>query len=395
LVGRSRTLGVELVIRAGRGRWAAVACVACLPTRAAAERELDRQAAQVDVQTLRTLRTEHVREWRRLMGRSLVALPDERIEALYWLETYLLACMGRDGAPLMSIQGPWNFMDLVFIRWAMEVLNTHAGDDPEVREWAPLVERLAHPGRHPYVQFLAVPDEAVRPFKVRGDLALETSHRHHSHLVSIFPLQRHDPRDATEAALLQNNFRELMFRGHGEWVGFSFVWAAALAAHARMPNPGLSLLRDYAERYATRNGWMVQGAIQDLDFNAHGQNSWGVGVVTLEGPLAFPAAVLEMLLQDAHGRIEVFPAVPTVWPDAAFRDLLTCHGVRVSAERRQGRVRFVALEFVRDGACTLVNPWPESGCRAARARSVVVSEGRDVRVEGRAGDRWVFRPAGD
>lgn len=551
LIGESRTLGVELVVLEEDGRWSVVACVACLPTRAEVERDLDRQTTQVTFKTLRALKTAHTLEWRRLMSRSLVALPDKRIEALYWLEIYLLACMGRGNAPLMSLQGPWNFMDdwpawdndlhhninvqmsywsalktgaveyheglkaflaqareparvlarrflgrdglllghstdirgqapysfpvghycwssglwltqtlyqytqysgdsqaladlvlpwlkgslrallpelvegedgylhldctfspeyggvgfqrplgpdatidLTFVRWAMEVLAAHAGDDPEVRAWEPLVARLVPPGRYPYVQFWAIADEAERPFMVRRDLPLETPHRHHSHLVSIFPLQQHDPRDPVEAELLRNNFKELMFRGHGEWVGFSFVWAAAIAAHARMPNPGLSLLVDYAERYATRNGWMVQGALNDLDFNTHCQNSWGIGVVTLEGPLAFPAAVLEMLLQDAHGRIEVFPAMPTIWTDAAFRDLLTCHGVKVGAELRQGHVMFVVLEFVRTGSCTLVNPWPDAGCAAASGGASVRHKERDIRMTGAAGDRWVFTPWG-
>jgi len=549
LVGTSYTLGAELVVLKAGGGWTAVVCVACLPTRAATEGDLDRQVAQVNATTLRTLKTAHRREWRRLMARSLVALPDKRIESLYWLEIYMLACMGRHGAPAMSLQGPWNFMDswpawnndlhhninvqmsywsalktgaveyheglkaflaraqeparalarqflgrdglllghctdirgqapygfpvgqycwssglwltqtlyqyaqysgdsrviaelvvpwlkgslralvpelvegddgrlhldftfspeyggggfgrplgpdatidLMLIRWAMEVLTEHAGDDAEVRDWAPLIGRLALPGRYPHVQFWTIADEAVRPFMVRRDLPLETSHRHHSHLISVFPLQQHDPRDATEATLLRNNFMELMFRGHGEWVGFSFVWAAAIAAHARMPNPGLSLLLDFAERYTTRNGWTVQGALQDLDFNTHGQNSWGVGVVTLEGPLGFPAAVLEMLLQDAHDRIEVFPAMPTVWREAAFKDLLACQGVKVGAELSQGRVRFVTLEFVRAGACTLVNPWPDVGCTATSGRRVVRRRSRDIRVTGRVGDRWEFRP---
>lgn len=182
-----------------------------------------------------------------------------------------------------------------------------------------------------------------------------------------------------------------MFRGHGEWVAFSFTWAALLAAHARMPNPALGLLRDFTERYATRNGWSIQGAINDIDFNTHREESWG-RAITLEAGLAFPAAVLELLLQDAHGRIEAFPSVPTMWKDAEFENVRTQFGVSVSARMSRGSIQFIRLKFLRDATVTLVNPWKNGGL-VRRARTRPFGAKREmIRLRGRALDQVRLTP---
>jgi alpha-L-fucosidase 2 len=550
LVGTDCSLGVGVTVLPGDGRWQAVICVVCESTEADVLRALSREMQSATEEPVMAARDRHREAWEQMMTRSLIELPEPRLEALYWLELYLLASVGCNSAPLISLQGPWTFMDrwpawnndlhhnvntemsywsawktglhevgeglksflwqaqapsresarqyfgrdglilahstdirgcgsytfpvghfcwsnglwlaqtlyehclysgdcdtidalvvpwireslrvliselsegrdgklhldhtfspeyggvgfarpigpdatidLVLVRWSIDTLKELAGDDPEVQEWMKVLERLAEPARHPYVQHHQV-DEPVRPFMVRRDMALETSHRHHSHLISVFPLELHDPRDATQAELLKNCMYELMFRGHGEWVGFSFVWAAAIASHARLANPALGLLRDYCDRYATRNGWMVQGSLGDIDFNSHLQNSWGVGVVTLEGPLAFPCAVMELLLQDAHERIEVFPAVPTIWADAAFQDLRTKFGVTVSARMRERFVTSVDIAFTRDGDCVLVNPWePELGVIYAVSGECEVILGADIRIHGKQGAHASFKPS--
>lgn len=63
-----------------------------------------RQAAGLGLEEL--LRR-HRAWWADYWKRSFLTIPDARIEAYYYLETYLLACCTRPGGLHMTIQGPW------------------------------------------------------------------------------------------------------------------------------------------------------------------------------------------------------------------------------------------------------------------------------------------------
>jgi alpha-L-fucosidase 2 len=72
---------------------------------------------------------------------------------------------------------------------------------------------------------------------------------------------------------------------------------------------------------------------------------------------AAAAGVQEMLLQSHRGRIEVFPAVPALWRDAAFATLRAQGAFLVSAERRDGVTRRVEVTSERGGPYRLLSPW--------------------------------------
>jgi len=67
--------------------------------------------------------------------------------------------------------------------------------------------------------------------------------------------------------------------------------------------------------------------------------------------------VNEMLLQSHSGVIQVFPAAPAAWRDAAFANLLARGAFLVSALRRGGVTRWVAITSRRGGEAKLLNPW--------------------------------------
>jgi hypothetical protein len=68
------------------------------------------------------------------------------------------------------------------------------------------------------------------------------------------------------------------------------------------------------------------------------------------------AAINEMLLQSHDGVIRVCPAAPEKW-EVRFT-LAAQGGFLVSAERKAGRIEWVAVESRLGGACRLEHPWP-------------------------------------
>ncbi|RKY66919.1 MAG: hypothetical protein DRP97_07785 [Candidatus Latescibacterota bacterium] len=76
-----------------------------------------------------------------------------------------------------------------------------------------------------------------------------------------------------------------------------------------------------------------------------------------EGNSSIVAATNEMLLQSFGKVIEVFPAVPNSWKDAAFEGFLAEGGFEVSARRGSGRTVEVIIRSRLGGPLAMVNPF--------------------------------------
>ncbi|MBC7319131.1 hypothetical protein H5T89_00635, partial [bacterium] len=174
---------------------------------------------------------------------------------------------------------------------------------------------------------------------VRKDLPLQTSHRHHSHLIPIHPLHLLTiDGSEDEKSLIKNSIRQLIFMGHGEWVGFSFSWAASIFAHTGYSNLARTMLLDYIDRMITENTFMMQGPQEGCDMSVHGTYAF-----TLEGGFGSANALLEMLLQSYNNTIRLFPGVPECWQNVVFHNLRTEGAYLVSAVRNEGKCIWVRI----------------------------------------------------
>jgi alpha-L-fucosidase 2 len=104
------------------------------------------------------------------------------------------------------------------------------------------------------------------------------------------------------------------------------------------------------------------------------------------------AAINEMLLQSHDGVIRVAPAVPEAWT-VRFK-LAARGGFLVSAERVEGRVRWISIESQHGTTCKVEHPWPQDAlvCLDARGRRVEtkMSSGNAVEFPTRAGARYLL-----
>jgi alpha-L-fucosidase 2 len=86
----------------------------------------------------------------------------------------------------------------------------------------------------------------------------------------------------------------------------------------------------------------------------------------IETPLSALCTVHEMFLQDWGGRLRIFPAVPTAWPDASFATLRADGAFLVSGVRRAGRTAWVKIESLAGEPCRVsVRDWPAAVVRAS------------------------------
>jgi len=196
-------------------------------------------------------------------------------------------------------------------------------DARERHAWQGIAARLV-----PYPK-----DESGALMVMEGE-PLPCSHRHHSHLMPLFPLgDVHIEGTDDDRRCIDASITDLERKGMAEWTGWSFPWASLIASRIGRGEMAATMLRLYLDSFVLPNGLHVNG-----DWRKNGICIFHYEPFTMEAECAATAALTEMLVQSWGGKIRLFPAVPASWPDAAFSGLLAEGNVFVSAVRRAGTV---------------------------------------------------------
>ena len=239
----------------------------------------------------------------------------------------------------------------------------------EVLEKLPKAALVPHPDR-----WAPEPRQSIALWE---GLTLEGSHRHHSHMASIFPFDTIDCESPEWHGIVDCTFRHWYSVGMSGWSGWCVPWASIL--HTRVGNAEMAeFLLEMWERLYTNEG---HGTLHNPDFA--GLALMGVGgtdgphyetereihreIMQLDAGGSCVEAVFEMLLHDRRGVNCLFRGAPKRWRDVSFRGILAPGGVLVSAARKGGEVTKIELR-AQDRATVfrLANPWP--GCSAAVRR---------------------------
>ncbi|MBR3842667.1 MAG: hypothetical protein IKM38_05270 [Christensenellaceae bacterium] len=114
----------------------------------------------------------------------------------------------------------------------------------------------------------------------------------------------------------------------------------------------ISNLKKYPEDFVWEYGNVYDKREVFSVINPHAKDSIQLDV-TIGGMLLF---VNEMLLQSQKGLIRVFKGLPA-HQDAAFDGLLARGGVKVSSERKNGKIGYVKLKAIADTTVSLENPF--------------------------------------
>lgn len=181
---------------------------------------------------------------------------------------------------------------------------------------------------------------------------LEHSHRHHSHLMAIYPLGILDvEKGDDEKALIEQSLRTIRAKGVGEWTGWAFPWMSLIASRAGYGNMAWQMLDTYANLFITPNTFHVNG-----DPRLFGLSQFDYEPMTLEAGFGAAAALMEMLLQSHGGVIRLFPSMPDRWHDAAFENLRAEGAFVVSAQLRGDEVKQATIVSEAGGPCRVKNP---------------------------------------
>ncbi|WP_225825472.1 glycosyl hydrolase family 95 catalytic domain-containing protein [Streptomyces naphthomycinicus] len=192
----------------------------------------------------------------------------------------------------------------------------------------------------------------------------ETTHRHLSPLVGLFPGDRIRPDGSTPAGIVAGATALLTARGMNSF-GWANAWRALCWARLKNPDKAYQLVVNNL-RPSTGGG---NGSAPNL-FDIY-EVAQGRGIFQIDANFGTPAAVTEMLLYSRPGHLELLPALPDAWAAAGS---LTGAGARggflVDLDWRDGRPTEVRIRSV-GGTMTSVG-------HAGTSRTVRVRPGETV-----------------
>ena len=136
------------------------------------------------------------------------------------------------------------------------------------------------------------------------------------------------------------------------WCGYSYSWLGNMWARARNGEKAASALRIFATCFCLPNSFHVNG-----DQSGTGKSKFTYRPFTLEGNFAFAAGLQEMLLQSQGGILRLFPAIPSSWKEASFRDFRAEGAFLVTAAIRAGSLDSVRILPEKDARLRMLNPF--------------------------------------
>lgn len=214
---------------------------------------------------------------------------------------------------------------------------------------------------------------------------LDESHRHHAHLMAIYPLCQLDVNNADDKKIIDVSLNHLTTKGTRAWCGYSFTWLACIYARAKEADSAAKQLKIFANNFCSSNSFHLNGDQRGGEYSDFTYRPF-----TLEGNFAFAQGVHEMLLQSKNNYIEVFPAVPQSWMNVSFTKLRAEGAFLISAKKENGVATEVKIFSEKGGKLHIKLPFKTWVVKNISYKNVVMNDDGIATVQMQKGQTIIF-----
>ncbi|MFW6380789.1 MAG: glycosyl hydrolase family 95 catalytic domain-containing protein [Spirochaetota bacterium] len=193
---------------------------------------------------------------------------------------------------------------------------------------------------------------------------LEESHRHHSHLASVYPFASIDPLSQEHRLIVANSLRHWTRLGAGLWTGWCVPWASILCSRCNLADAAVAWLHWWNDVFVNEGG----GTLHNADFAGAARLDEG-GLAVLAGEQACRAhelmqmdaamgavtAIAELLVQVRGDEVHVLPAIPRRWRRLSFAGIRVDGAFLVGARVENGERQSVSVRSEVGGTIRLVH----------------------------------------
>jgi hypothetical protein len=272
--------------------------------------------------------------YRHTMDRRIlrdIVFPLLRKTINYYLHFLSLGVDGRlhlpaTFSPENGVDAPDTNYDLALIRWACQTLLDSAAllriDDPLAPRWRAVLATLVD-----------YPVDA-NGFMIGAGVPFAKSHRHYSHMLSVYPLYL--------VNWEQPERRDLIRTSLNHWIGFegalqgySFTGAASISAQMLLGNDSASFLDQLLTRFIKPNTMYQESG------------------PVIETPLSAAQSMHDMVCQSWGGVLRLFPAIPDAWPDVTIGDFRAQGAFLLSGSRTGGTTRWLRVHSEAGEPCVV------------------------------------------
>jgi alpha-L-fucosidase 2 len=169
------------------------------------------------------------------------------------------------------------------------------------------------------------------------------THRHISHLFSLYPGSQITPEFTPELAKAAK--QTLIHRGDVS-TGWSMAWKINWWARLKDGNHALKILKDGLKYIGSKTEVMGGGGTYANLFCAHPP-------FQIDGNFGGTAGIGEMLVQSHEGFIHLLPALPAEWPNGEIKGLVTRGGFVVDLKWKEGKLTEATVVSKAGGNCRI------------------------------------------
>ena len=251
---------------------------------------------------------------------------------------------------------------------------------PEDPRWTDVAERLPHYSLSDATLgsygWIGEPRKRIALWEGHD---LTESHRHHSHLASIFPFCTIDPFDPTHQKVVARSLNHWNTLGAGNWTGWCVPWASIICLRCGLPDAALSWLHLLAEAFTNEGhatlhnadgagvfGW-DDGSLAWPD-HRKGSDYLYHEVMQMDAAMGAVSAIIELLVSFRNGTVHIANRLPKGWRELSFYRVRVEGGFCLSGAYRHGRLEELTIVSSRGGALRLV-----ADLGAGRTEPVVIS----------------------